>query len=260
MKRTCGQVCVLILALCHMGPTLAQAGHPDQPPTVTFYSPLKYKRKGAPVSRNLAAKGDTSRTYFSFATGKFEAQWENSDLSYGKIYAGADRDWFVLTGTSDSRSVIRDLGERAWSDTMKVSAIQPLPKLKEGEQRRITIDTSGAPGSTGANGADGAPGVSGDNLEALASGFGRGQTINRGAVRVGEDSPDIPSALGPVPGWRPSRKKVVNPPVLVKATLGHMYVIHIVDSQTDSYILVHVDALLTGDKCTISWKRVSASK
>lgn len=260
MKKTCGLVCVLILALCHIGPTLAQTGPPDQPLTVTFYSPIKYKRKGAPVSRNLAANGDTSRTYFSFATGKFEGQWENSDLCYGKIYAGADRDWFVLTGTRDSRSVIEDLGERAWSDTLKVSAAQPLPKLKEGEQRRITIDTSGAPGGSGLNGADGAPGVSGDNVEALATGFGRGQTINRGAVRVGEDAPDIPPALGPVPGWRPSRKKVNNPPILVKAVLGHMYVIHLVDSQVDSYILLHVDDLLAGDKCTISWKRVSAPK
>lgn len=44
--------------------------------------------------------------------------------------------------------------------------------------------------------------------------------------------------------------------MLAKIVSGHMYVIHVVKAQSDFYVLVHVDSLVKGDNCTISWKRI----
>jgi hypothetical protein len=42
----------------------------------------------------------------------------------------------------------------------------------------------------------------------------------------------------------------------VKAVVGHMYLIHIKDSEADFYILLHVEEIKRDDSCTISWKPI----
>jgi hypothetical protein len=43
-------------------------------------------------------------------------------------------------------------------------------------------------------------------------------------------------------------------PLFVKAVLGHMYVIHVVDDFRDFYVLFRVEKIERGDNCTVSWQ------
>src|SRR5215831_539779 len=53
------------------------------------------------------------------------------------------------------------------------------------------------------------------------------------------------------------RGPISNLPNVAKVILGHMYAIRVVDLNSDFYVLVHVDALVVGDNCAISWKILS---
>jgi hypothetical protein len=64
-------------------------------------------------------------------------------LRYGSLYAGNDWDWFESAAGEGNRTVIKDLGLLSWADAFKVPFVEPLPKLKPGEQRHIVVDTSG---------------------------------------------------------------------------------------------------------------------
>jgi len=44
----------------------------------------------------------------------------------------------------------------------------------------------------------------------------------------------------------------------VKAVVGHMYVVHTKDRETDMYALFRVEALEPGKSVTISWKRIQS--
>jgi VWFA-related protein len=46
---------------------------------------------------------------------------------------------------------------------------------------------------------------------------------------------------------------------MAKAVSGHIYIVHVLNPQFNYYVLVHVDALVRGDNCTISWLRLSES-
>ena len=182
--------------------------------TVTLYSPLQYNH-------------DHSRSSVDFQKGQVAKRGAPSHLAYGLLRAGDDFDWFQSTGTGSNRGLIRDLGELQWTDYFDIPVIEPLPKLKPGEQRTITVDTSGADGADGARGADG-----------------------DGVVR--ERPGDT----------RPSRRKHDGKPridpVFVKAVVGHLYVIHVVNDTQDFYALFRVESLTRGDNVTISRRLVPA--
>jgi hypothetical protein len=126
------------------------------------------------------------------------------------------------------------LGAFDWADSFSVPAVEPFPKLKEGEQRVVAVDASGADGE---DGAPGAPAADGDG-------------VTRERAR--------PEVEGPAPApRRPKRDGVPKvDPIFVKAVAGHMYVIRVVDDAHDFYVLFRVEALVRGDNCTISWKRI----
>lgn len=44
--------------------------------------------------------------------------------------------------------------------------------------------------------------------------------------------------------------------VNIKAVAGHMYVLHVKDSDSDFYVMFRVESLKPEGECTISWKRV----
>ena len=52
------------------------------------------------------------------------------------------------------------------------------------------------------------------------------------------------------------RLKVSPEGVLVKAVVGHMYLVHSKDGDRDLYAMFRVEALKPGDECRISWKLV----
>ena len=79
---------------------------------------------------------------FSFKAGVLKkhanGQW---DLGYGFANIGGD-DWFILRSSTQTRTVIKDLGELTWTDSFTIPVLQPLPKLREDETRSITVDAS----------------------------------------------------------------------------------------------------------------------
>ena len=83
---------------------------------------------------------------FSFKAGALKkhanGQW---DLGYGFANIGGN-DWFILWSAPQTRSVIKDLGELKWTDSFTVPVLQPLPKIREGETRHITVDASAKTG------------------------------------------------------------------------------------------------------------------
>ena len=83
---------------------------------------------------------------FSFKVGALKkhanGQW---DLGYGFANIGGN-DWFILWSAPQTRTVIKDLGELKWTDSFTVPVLQPLPKIREGETRHITVDASAKTG------------------------------------------------------------------------------------------------------------------
>lgn len=187
--------------------------------TVTLYSPNKYQH-------------DQARALFDFQRGALAPSRGHWDVAYGLLYVGEEFDWFQSSAGQDNRSVIKDLGEHFWTDSFAVPVVEPLAKLKPGEQRQITIDASGA------DGADGAPGAPGADAD--------GVVRPRPTPRVAPVAPPRPKNDG--------KPKV--DPIFVRAIVGHLYVIRVVDDSRDFYALFRVESLQRGDNCTISWKLI----
>jgi hypothetical protein len=96
-----------------------------------------------PPHDKATGKYDETRACFSFKLGRNKlpnsTDW---DLGYGFARIG-DEDWLIVgTSTPDKRSVMMPLGEYKWSDSFKIPALEPLPELKQGERRQITVDSS----------------------------------------------------------------------------------------------------------------------
>ncbi len=45
--------------------------------------------------------------------------------------------------------------------------------------------------------------------------------------------------------------------IFVKAVVGHLYVMHVKDSDSDFYVLFRVESIERGESCTISWKLIA---
>ena len=201
--------------------------------TAVLYSPIKY-----PTERKEFC--------FNFRTGAVPARRGNCDLRYGMLYAGRDWDWFETAVSGTSRNVIKDLGAHKWSEKIDVPIVEPLARLKPGEQRNATIDVSGKPGADGRpgeNGEDGADGLGGP--EASGSFSGQQTHFGREPADDSRDTPDISK-----------RKNDGSPNVsglFTRAVPGHMYVIHVVNDSTDFYALFRVESVERGDNCTITW-------
>jgi hypothetical protein len=195
-----------------------------QPPTITLYSINKHR-------------GERRDSGFNFENASGSPAYSAADLRYGSLYVGNELDWFESSAAQGNRSVIKDLGPLNWIDEFDVPVVEPLAKLKPGEQRRITIDASGA------DGANGAPGSRLDRSSEI---------IIPAPSRTPDELPPIPEAA---PETRKRKPKV--DPIFVRAVVGHLYVIHVVDETRDFYALFRVEALQRGDNCTISWKLIA---
>ncbi len=174
-------------------------------------------------------RGQAKVFCLNFRSGPSRSTAEPCDLRYGSLYVGDDHDWFQSSGARGHRSVIKDLGSLNWDQAFTVPVVTPLPKLQPGEQRKITVDASGA------DGADGAPGVDGDGVlrprpETVDSARARARPKHDGKPRV--DS------------------------MFAKAIVGHMYVIHVVHDTDDFYVVFRVDEVERGSSCTVTWRFV----
>ena len=196
----------------------------------TLFSPYKHK-ENPPVCLN-------------FKTGLSDSLNGLCDVEYGLLGINNDFDWFQSSAERQNRSVIKDLGSHFWTDVFAVPAVDPLPKLKPGEQRQFSIDTSGADGADGKPGAAGDPGPDGGSVPTETSG-------NKSARDPGRTTPEV------VPLHPKNDGKPKIDPLFVKAIIDHMYVIHVVDEKSDFYALFRVDALNEG-ACNLSWKLIPA--
>lgn len=207
-----------------LGLVLVASNAAAQSGTATLYSPNKYKNE----QRDFC---------LDFKTGVSATLRDPCDLRYGLLYAGDDWDWFQGGLDRESRGVIKDLGTLKWESKFEVPVVAPRRKLLPGEQRTVTVDTSGADGADGAPGKRGAPGQPGADAD--------------GVVRQTNPEPE------PTPA-PPARKKNDGvpkiDPIFVKAIVGHMYVAHIVNDKVDFYALFRVEAIERGDYCVVSWK------
>lgn len=218
-----------VMSLACLNTSLAQP--PAQDSSVTLYSVQKHR-------------GEQRNFCLNFQKGPSTLSRADCDLAYGLLYAGDEFDWFQSASSQGNRSVIKDLGEHDWSTWFAVPVVEPLAKLKPGEQRNITVDVSGADGADGAPGARGAPAVPG----ADADGVVRQKATKADSADAGASGTESP---------RPKRDgKPKVDPLFVKAIVGHIYVIHVVDDSRDFYALFRVEALQRGDNCTVSWKLI----
>ena len=215
MKLNLIQLCLLLLVVAAVSAqnTSVQSG------STTLYSLNKYPNEKRDFCLN-------------FKTGASATRSDPCDLRYGSLYAGEDWDWFQSSGYRSSRSVIKDLGLLAWNDEFKIPVVTPFPKLSAGEERKFTVDVSGA---DGADGAPGAPAVNGD-----------------GTIRTRPIAQPAGSINTPVKPKHDGIPKI--DPVFVKAIVGHMYVIHVVEDSTDFYALFRVESLERGAYVRVSWK------
>ncbi|MBI3652791.1 MAG: hypothetical protein HY231_17345 [Acidobacteria bacterium] len=136
------KITTLIMLLVWVGiskTTGSSIAHPlnlnrQAPQTVTLYPPVD----------KATGRDDETRSCFSFKHGRNGLPKSNDwDLAYGYARIGGE-DWLrVGTSTSDRRSVMKELGDYDWADSFTVPALMPLPELQAGEQRHITVDTSG---------------------------------------------------------------------------------------------------------------------
>lgn len=159
---------------------------------------------------------------------------------YGALYVGNDHDWFESSAVRGNRSVIKDLGEQDWAEQFEVPVVEPLRELQPGERRVITIDASGADGADGVSGDRGRDGVNADgSFRTTIKHETNAKTGERNAKRKHDGKPRVD-------------------PSFVKAVVGHMYVMHVVNETDDFYVLFRVEQIERGSSCTISWKRVPA--
>lgn len=113
--------------------TFQQEAHSADPQKVTLYPPFN----------EATGMHDETRACFSFKFGKRKApdsiDW---DIGYGFMQI-SNEDW-LMVGTigTDKRSVMKELGAYKWSDSFETWALEPLPALKPGEQRQVTVDSS----------------------------------------------------------------------------------------------------------------------
>jgi len=166
------------------------------------------------------------------------------DLLYGTLYAGDDVDWFESPSDRGSRSVIKDLGLRSWDEPFQAPVVPPLPELLPGATRKVTIDMSGADGADGKPGTPGTPGLPGADAD--------------GSSR--QPVPPTTRAKAPIPAEKKNDGSPKLDPLFVKAVVGHLYVIHVVDVANDFYALFRVEAVERGDHCVISWKLIEPPK
>jgi hypothetical protein len=107
------------------------AGRIDEP-TITLYPPL-IKATG---------KYDETRSCFNFQQGarktSVNKEWH---LGYGFANIGGE-DFIQVRANTDERSVLKDLGSFAWSDSFEIPVLKPLPELEKGARRVARIDTS----------------------------------------------------------------------------------------------------------------------
>jgi len=161
-------------------------------------------------------------------------------------------DIFSISGRAGSRTRMIDLGEYTWKDNFTIPEVEPWPELRPGERRTIIVNTSGANGQPGSPGTDGAPGRNADGyptaLPTSKAVSPKQQTENVDYAhaplnRQVTSSISVQGMVGKPDSYTPYSE--VKP--------GHMYLIHVVNSSYDRYVLLRADNIVRGEKVSVSF-------
>src|SRR5437764_1238161 len=121
----------VLLLLCMSAISAALAQTPASSGKAVLYTIKKYE-----MERRINC--------VNFDTGEMFTRSAHCDLRYGNLSLGQQLDWFQSGSGVGDRNVIRDLGAYEWAAKFDVPVVEPLPKLKPGERRVVTINASGA--------------------------------------------------------------------------------------------------------------------
>lgn len=158
-------------------------------------------------------------------------------LSYGNR-VGKNWDIFAISGGGDSQTRMVDLGQHKWSDAFTIPEIEPWAALKPGETRHVMINTSGADGAPGRN-ADG-------SIASQSSSKKPVQTIDYANAPLTRQVTSTIRMGGKL-------EKSDNFTPLTEVKKEHMYLVRVVDSLNDHYILFRVDDVTRGEKVMLSY-------
>ena len=153
-------------------------------------------------------------------------------------------DIFAISGRADSRTRMIDLGVHTWSDNFTIPEVEPWPALKPGERRSITINTSGANGRPGRN-----PDGSDSNKTSKHNSAYSERSDQKVDYAHAPLSRQVTSTIS-VQG-KAAKPDSFSP--VTEVNLGHMYLIHVVNSTDDHYVLLRVDNIVRGEKVSVSF-------
>ena len=156
-------------------------------------------------------------------------------LGYG---ARIGNNWDIFQtegGGRDSRTRMIELGKYNWTDKFNIPEVEPWSELKPGEQRHIMINVSGADGADGRN-ADGSyPKVKKPKQNVAYADSPLTHQVTSTITMSGK------SVRGD--GFTP----------LIEVKLGYMYLVHVVNTRADHYVLIRVEELVRGDRVVLSY-------
>jgi hypothetical protein len=125
------QTLVVALLIAIGAPSTFSRNH-QQEKLVTLYPPYN----------EATGTYDEGRACFSFKYGaRKDAARGLWDLGYGFAAINGE-DWFILWGSNETRTVIKDLSAASPSPLSKIPALEPLPRLAKGESRHVVVDAS----------------------------------------------------------------------------------------------------------------------
>jgi len=149
----------------------------------------------------------------------------HGQLNYGNRF-GDNWDILALSNGNTSQHRMIELGEYDWTDKFDAPYIKPARRLKAGETRSISVNTSGTRAPDGKT-------------------YGNSTVENQSKAAVKDES-----GTETVDDYQP----------YVAARKGYMYLFRVVDPEVDQYFLIRVDDVERGEKLYISFKKIDAPK
>jgi len=145
-------------------------------------------------------------------------------IGYGNRF-GDNIDIFSLEIGRNSQTRIIDLGQHEWNEDFEVPYVRPYPMLREGESRKIIVNTSG-------------------NRAPDGNTFGKSTVANQVKTARKNNEGEFADNYAPY----------------LPAKLGHIYIVRVLDSSNDYYFLLHVDRIDSGSSVDLSFKKIPSPK
>jgi hypothetical protein len=153
-------------------------------------------------------------------------------------------DIFAISGRAGSRTRMIDLGVHTWSDNFTIPEVEPWPALKPGERRSITINTSGA---------NGTPGRDADTRDSNKKPKHNSGNAERSDQKVDYAHAPLSRQVTSTISVQGKAAKPDSFSPVTEVNLGHMYLIHVVNSSDDHYVLLRADNVVRGEKVSVSF-------